>query len=686
MALAEPLQYQAGLGVATVIPSLDFEGYSEAGFFWDQKRWRSVVSNSPGLEGVGAWMYSRHPSTRVTCMAWDMHDGLGPRMWYPGDRFPQELVDHVFGLGLIEAHNSFFEYCIWTNVCMRRYNWPPMELRLWRDSMAKCCSHGLPRGLAGAAKAVGAPAKDEDGKKVMLKLSKPRSPSKKDPRQSYQPFDADHAADFATLYSYNRDDIAAEHGLSIRVPDLEPLELEAWKVDQEINARGVKIDLESVKACNRIIDAAELRYNERIREVTSGAVNTANSHDQIKAWLATVDVHTASTDKEHVAALLDGELPPAAREVLDIRQRLGHASVKKARTMAIRADPVDHRIRGLFTFAGAIRTRRWAGAAVQPQNIAAVFKHEEAMRALADVQTGDLRWVENNWGDALRAVSGVLRSLFIAKEGHDLIACDFSAIEAVGLAELAGEQWRRDVFNTHGKIYETSASKMFQKPVESITSAERKRGKVAELASGYGGWVEAWARNGAREFMTERQIEDAVKAWRDASPAIVDFWHDLERAAKDAINRPGEWWPVRDCAFGVFGGSLYAWLPSGRAIVYHHPRIIPGQRFGRPHDEIWYVGVDSQTGKAQWQKTYGGKLCENITQATCRDLQRDAMVRVERAGYPIVLHVHDEIVTEVPYGCGSVEELAYLMTIRPAWAAGWPIRATGWRGLRFRKD
>jgi DNA polymerase len=390
----------------------------------------------------------------------------------------------------------------------------------------------------------------------------------------------------------------------------------------------------------------------------------------------------------------------------------------------------------MFQFCGADRTGRFAGRGPQPQNLPnsgpnvnlcecgnyykPFLNHcpkchlTEAFseptewdvsavnNALSIISTGDLSAVENQFGDATAAVAGCLRGLFCAAPGHDLICSDYSAIEAVVLAMLAKEQWRIDVFKTHGKIYEMSAAKIsgvaFQ---EFLDHKERtgnhhplrkKIGKVSELASGYQGGMGAWKRFGADQHLTDQEIKDAIKSWRRESPNIVNFWYGLERAAIAAIQSPGEILSYNGISYQYVKGTLNCRLLSGRILYYHSPLLMPDVTpWGKPVLKISYMGWNSESTKGPigWMRidTYGGKLCENVVQATARDILTFALVNVEKAGYPAVMHVHDEIVSEVPQGAGSVENFEAIMATLPEWAKGWPIRAAGgWRGKRYRKD
>ena len=734
----ELIRHKAGTGFATELPDFDFETFSEAGYNFreDLNKWVSISKTAPhGLGAVGAPVYAEHPSTEVLSLAYNLKDGLGPRLWVPGMAPPEDLFAHIQAGGLLEAHNSAFEFYIWRHVCRDRMGWPDLPYWQLRDSMAKCRAHSLPGALGKVADVLD--VKDKkigDGARLIKKFSCIKQPSKKDPRRRILvPGDPDEG----NLYDYNLGDIAAESAISKLVPDLSDSELVLWLCDQAINFRGCAIDLESLAACKSIIEQATEKYTAELVSITWGVVSTASEIQKITGWLGANGCHMPGLTADEVElALTRDDITPAARRVLEIRSILGAASVKKVFALDRRINS-DGRIRDLFSFCGADRTGRWAGMGPQPQNLPAsgpevrlcecsrhfaaeldgcpwCGKHhngedpvewniDAVEDALEAIFSGSLDVVEAIFVDPIHAVAGCLRGLFAAAPGHDLLCSDYSAIEAVCLAELAGEQWRIDVFNTHGKIYEMSAAKITGIPFEEFIAhkeatgehhpARKKIGKVAELASGYQGSVGAWRAFGADEhFETEEEILAAVRQWRKESPAIVDFWYRIEEAAVAAVQYPGSAFEFRGLTFGMVEDVLYCRLLSGRKLAYHSPRVTPGfNDWGRPVDNLTYMGWNSdyKKGPKGWMRldTYGGKLTENITQATARDILAHAIPKLEAAGYPVVLHVHDETVSEVPEGTGTIEEYEAILGDLPEWCAHWPVKAAGgWRGKRYRKD
>ena len=723
-------QVAAGHSVSTVLASCDFETYSEAGFRFDseRQRWVALKKGKPGIKGVGAWAYTAHPSAEVSVFRYDLKDGYGLRYWAPGLPNPQPLFDHLARGGLLEAWNSFFEWCVWTNVCVPRYGWPALNLLQVRDAAAKSGSWTMPRKLEDTADILGTPIrKDKEGKQIMLRVSKPRSPTKHDKRLRYTREDSPD--DFTRLDAYCGDDVRAEDAVSLLCPDLSPRETRIFLADQSINARGICCDREAVEAALVIIAQAEVRYTAELRHVTNGAVGTADELDKMKAWLKTWGVSAPEITKDTLPGLIEftETFAPVAHRVLKIRAAMGSLSVKKTRSMRLMLG-ADDRIRGLYTYAGAARTWRWAGGGVQPQNlpkdgpkvsrcVACSAVHwaglgycprcfgstskptkwgiEAAEACIPALLTRSLDVVEALWGDALLAIAGCLRSFFIAGPGCELKSSDLSSIEAVVIAELAGEQWQQEVFRTHGKIYEQTAAMITGVPFAEfaryktetgLDHPQRALGKVASLASGFGGWIKAWEKFGADKFMNEAEMKDGILAWRKKSPAIVALWKGLESAAISAIENPGQCYRYRSLAYQTHANVLYCQLPSGRAIPYHAPRVFDELRNDKPNRGISYWGIHSQSGKWMRQHTYGGKLAENCTQAVARDIFAAGIVRLEDAGYPVVLHTHDEPTCEVPAGFGSVEEIERLMTVPLGWCVDWPVKADGgWVGHRYRK-
>jgi len=666
---------------------------------------------------VGACVYARHPSAEIICAAYDLE---GSKLWVPGCPPQVDLFEHVKSGGIIKAWNSMFEYYIWNEIGVKKLGWPPLPIEQMSCTMARARAAGYPGALDKCGKVLNLKIqKDKVGKRLINKFTKGHQPSKKDPRPRI-PVIGDPEEN--TFYYYCVNDVESEKAIDEVLPELSEFEHKVWMLDQKINLRGVHIDRRALNKLRGFVKSIKISLTDELKYITKGRVNTADENKKIRDWLNSRGVKTKSIAKAAIIELLENPLiPPDCRRVLELRQTLSATSIGKLDAIHRRLTDTD-RLHDLFVYHGALHTGRWAGRGPQPQNLKVSGPRDNwSLKDVDDVLScGTYTDLFNKFpGKSLDAIAGCLRSLFSAAPGAALICSDFSAIEAVVLAELAGETWRQEVFRTHGKIYEMSASKISGIPFEDFLKHKeetgehhplrKKIGKVAELASGYQGWLGAWKAFGADKFLTDDEIKDAILKWRADSPNIVEFWggqlrqqgkqykfkrefYGIEGTAIQAVLAPGSVFRCRHILFCKQGTTLFCKLPSGRKLAYHNAILVPTtDRYSK--QTIWqltYEGwnSDSQKGPVGWItfSTYGGKLVENITQAVARDIQAYSMLNLDAHGYPIVLHVHDEIVAEVHRNFGSIEEFEMLMSAVPEWARGWPVRASGgWRGRRYRK-
>lgn len=754
-------QIPAGAAFATIVPDMDFETYSEAGFPWNestQKFDKPIGATKRGIFAVGAAVYTQHPTCEVLSLQFDLKDGRGAEFWRLGMPNPQRLFDYLANGGLIEAHNSMFEYRVWTDVCVRRYGWPPIDQKQLRCSMAKARAHALPGALDDLGRVLNiANQKDKEGTRLLNKFSVPQKPTKKDPRRRILP--EEDPVDGPKLYAYNKRDIVAESEVSVLCPDLPPFELKYWLADQAINYRGVGVDLASVNACIDILHQAQRKYNAELFKLTDGEVAAASQVQQLKAWLEREGLFLDSLDSDAVdEALARTDLEPHCRRALQIRQLVGSASVKKIYSMS-RMATTSHRLCDMFVYHGP-RTGRDAHQDTQPGNLpkagplvrwcedagcnrpyaykldvcpwcgcSSAFSREKfaadedggwtwrsVQFALDVIHTRSLELVEWFFGDALLTISGCVRGMFISAPGKDLICSDYSSIEAVVTAALAGEQWRLDAFARKDDIYLTSAARITGKSLEWYMANGGKKhpdrqkiGKPAELGLGFGGWIGAWRQFDSTDTFDDEQVKANIIAWREASPAIVEFWggqfrgtpwaptrmelYGLEGCAVAAIQSPGKAFAYRGITYAVKDDVLYCRLLSGKLLTYHKPRLAKvARRDGWVETyEITFEGwnTNPKKGPRGWirMKTYGGSLAENVIQGTAADVMKFAVPNLEAAGYLVVLRIHDELAAEVPEGFGSIEEFERIMATLPDWCKDWPIRAAGgWRAKRYRKD
>lgn len=739
--------------------TMDFETYSEAGCIWDEdaRTWRAPPgSTKKGLQAVGAVAYAEHPSTEVLTLSYRLPGG-DVRRWRPGLPDPQALFDHLAAGGLVEAHNVMFERSIWHYVCTQRYGWPPLPPEQLRCSMAKARVNNLPGALGNLTDVLPVTVKkNPDGKRLLNKFSVPQKPTKARPSTRILP--GDDPEDAERLYAYCDDDVRAEEEVSALMMPLSVNELRFWLLDQQINWRGLGVDRQSVRNMIYVLEQAQDRYGTRCREITGGF--GPGQVKELIGWLSARGVSLGSLDAEAVEEALETPgLADDCREVLRIRQLVGSASVKKLYAFE-RSANTDDRVRNVITHHGA-RTGRPTGELVQPLNLpkagpdliycgcgkpharrdicpwcgvpvvpgARAYAWPDVPKGYADnpvdhVQTimasRSLDAVEWFFGDALLAISGCVRGMIVAGPGHDLIASDYSAIEAVVTAMLSGCRWRIEAFRARRDIYLASCAAMglgmtyedyeaYKAEHGSHHPDRQKKGKPAELGLGFGGWVGAWRQFDKSNAFTDDEVKRLILDWREASPEIVEMWggqsrgkpwdpdarlerFGFEGAFINAVQYPGTSFTSHGITFFMRGDALIIRLLSGRELTYHSPRLWPSTRgYDQPGTlSITYMTWNSNPkyGPQGWvaMNTYGGRLAENIIQATAHDIQRYGIEALEAAGYPIVLHVYDENVAEVPHGFGSIEEFETIMSTMPPWAADWPVRASGgWRGRRYRK-
>jgi DNA polymerase len=576
-----------------------------------------------------------------------------------------------------QAFNAAFE-----RTCLAKHLGAPMDPKQWICTAVHALYLGLPNYLEGVAKVLDIKAqKDASGKNLIKYFSVPCKPTKANGgRTRNYPH---HAPEKWEDYkAYNKQDVVVEREIS-HVLNRYPLpesERQLWSLDQRINDGGVRIDVDLVKHAI----ACDEQYKEKLmaEAVELTGLDNPNSGPQLKAWLLEAEgMEVESLTKDTVPLLLDQVESDTARRVLELRQELSKTSIKKYEAMA-RALCSDGRVRGLLQFYGAGRTGRWAGRIVQVQNLPRNYLSDLGL-ARELLKEGNYELLEMLFKSVPDLLSQLIRTAFIPSEGRRFIVSDFAAIEARVIAWLAGEQWRLDVFNSHGKIYEASAAQMFKIPLESVSKADRQRGKVAELALGYQGGPNALITMGALDKgLKEEELQPLVDAWREANPAIKRYWYAVGDAAITAVAEQRTVKLKHGISFIYTPTTLFCQLPSGRRLAYYKPRLEDGA-YGKK--QLSYEGVDD---KKQWTRlrTYGGKLVENIVQAVARDCLAVSMLRLDDNGFRIDMHVHDEVIIDEPLERDSLEEIYRIMGQPIEWAPGLPLRADGFETEFYKKD
>ena len=649
--------------------------------------------SSIDLTKSGAYAYSSAPDFKILLFAYAFDDEE-VMIFEPESGIPREVLEALTDPDVIKtAYNAEFEI-----TCIGRAFGIELDPAQWRCTMIQAAELGLPQSLAQAAQVLGVPAqKDKRGKKCIDFFSKPCKALKDAPLLSdnmrHKP--EDDPALWETFKVYCKQDVEVERAIRKRLAAFPIAESEQrlWVLDKAIAARGCRIDAQLARNAVRFGERFTAEKTAELKRLTG--LDNPNSVAQLKAWLKERTGYTFDAlDKKAVGAVLketaDGinKVDALVREVLHLRSEVAKTSVKKYGAMLECTCPDGGtnkfaRARGFLRFYGAARTGRWAGALVQVQNLPQNHL-DDLSEARELVKSGDYELFEMCYGSVQQVLSELIRTAFVPSPGCRFIVSDFSAIEARVVAYLAGEKWRLEVFGNGGDIYCASASKMFGVPVvkHGVNGHLRQKGKIAELALGYGGSVGALKSMGALEMgLTEDELQPLVDSWRESNPRIVQFWYNVQSAAMKAAE--GEPQTLGKFKFFRKSGILFVRLPSGRCIAYVKPEIREN-RFGKPC--LTYMGLDQQSKQWTRLETFGGKLTENLVQAVARDCLAESMIRLEQRGYRIVFHVHDEVIIDAPQGFGSADEVAAIMGEPIPWARGLPLKAEGYETPFYKKD
>lgn len=700
---------------------------------------RSVVPFGKAKGAVNAYQYARHPSTDVWCMAWAINDGE-VHLWdaYGDEPFPDDVV-YALREGLIfQAFNAGFEWNIWNGLLVRRYGLPPLPFEQMDCTAARAAVMALPRSLEGAGAAMGlAIQKDDKGSRLMKQMAKPRKPRKGEDPDAILWWDDDERRQ--RLGEYCIRDVETERALGKVVRPLTAAERENWLLDHKTNNLGVMVDVEFTRKARKVMGVVEQRYCDRLATLTDFRVSAPSEIANMRAWLEEVGVQTDSLDKASVIKLLDDpELPGPAREVLQIRQAAGKSSVAKLVRFEELTSP-DGRMRNNFLFHGA-NTGRLAGMGAQLQNLPSRgglgWRDAEAVTDLV-LETDDPEWaaerIELLYGEVPTAMSSCLRGIITAPPGKSLFVADYSNIEGRVAAWLGSERAKLQAFRdfdagTGPDLYKVTAGSILGKGPELVDGTERNiLGKVPELALGFGGGVGAfqsmaknfgvqmadywdiirsslddefiqkafdnWDSFGKRSGLAQDEwlASEAVKVgWRARHQGIVRCWYDAEETARKALKQPGKWFRFAGgkCAHGAqeYGGVMFLILrlPSGRRTYRASARLKPTTKFGRSTEQIEFMGVDSITRQWVRMSTYGGDCFQGAVQAIARDIMINGWRNVEKAGFDVVLSVHDEVGAEGDED-RELSEFEAQMVSLPEWAEGLPVSAEGYKAKRYRK-
>jgi DNA polymerase bacteriophage-type len=639
------------------------------------------------LKRVGAPVYAMHSTTDVWCCAYAVDDGE-VKIWKPGDPVPEEFIEAARNLQRVTcAHNDEFERLITTHIMAPRYGWPIVPIERRRCSMAMALALALPGKLEKVAEALNLTnRKDAAGHKLMLKMARPRKPRiDEDPAGVYWLDDPER---LEKLYSYCKQDNIVERELHHRLRPLIPEEQARWQYDIGVNDRGFGCDRTLAAAMVKIADTTKQAIDAELEKITAGAVTGVAQNDKLIAWLTAHGCPVDDIQKGTLShAMRRKNLAPEVYRVMELRRAGAHAAAAKPLAFIDRCGE-DNRIRGAFTFHGT-STGRWSSLGIQVQNLKRPDGLEDVAGALEAVLTSNLDRIRK-YGEPLAVIGAVVRALITAAPGCRLVAADFSGIESRINAWLSGETWKTEQWAKFDRTKDPNdepyliIGRMLGIPEEKA----RQIGKVADLAFGFMGGLPGWRKFAAMyglEEKTDEEIRALQQAWRKAHPNIVRFWSALNRAAILATKNPGKIMAAGPrISFRHEGEFLFMRLPSGRELAYPFATLKTTDR-----GDLAVTFMDIQKGK--WgpcrfgHGAYGGLWVENAVSATARDVFAEAMPRLEAAGYPVVFHVHDEIVAEVPDGFGSVEDFEKIIVEAPVWADGMAIAAKGRNGPRFLK-
>lgn len=649
--------------------------------------------SSVPIAKAGAQKYIASPDFEILLFAYSLNGA--PSVCCDiaqGELLPDWVLDALCDPQCLKhAYNAAFEWG-----CLSKFMGRQLPPEQWRCTMFHGLYAGYPAGLDATGRALGLPEdkrKLSTGKALIRYFCVPCTPTKSNGGRRRNLPNHDPAR-WELFKEYNAQDVTTEMEIErrlslITVPDWLQRQ---WETDLLINARGVAVDMEMVSGALEI--GATVRERLTQEAVRISGLNNPNSVQQLSAWLEQETGEEVTDLRKDTVAKMIAQAPdiPEVQRMLEIRQELGKTSTKKYDAIEQAVCP-DGRVRGLLQFYGANRTGRWAGRLVQVQNLPRTYTQPlELARNLVKLRKLDnLRLIYGSVPDTL---SQLIRTAFVASDGNVLIDADFSAIEARVISWLAGEQWRLDVFKTHGKIYEASASQMFGVPIERIKKgnpeyALRQKGKVAELALGYQGGAGALINMGALDMgIPEDDLPDIVQRWRDTNKRICDLWYKMNSAAVEAISTGysvGVGRLLVSCEYDAAHEVEYltVLLPSGRKLYYNSPQI-GENKWGGP--SISYMGMDQTTKKWKRIETYGGKLVENCVQAVARDCLAQAIENLEKEGLPVVFHIHDEVVIDCRADTATLDDVVNIMSRPIPWAPGLPLNADGWVGGFFKKD
>lgn len=685
----------------------------------------------------GAWIYSRSPNTHILCLCYSINHG-DVQIYIQGiTEEPLDLFEAIRANYTVVAHNAGFERSIWRNICVERLKWPSIKPTQWKCSAAKAAAFALPRPLGKVGKALNLPViKDEEGSRTMLKLSKYRKPTKHNTSILHS-----NPEDFKKLYAYCATDVLSEIEVDKAVPDLTNYERQVWLLDQRMNFRGIPVDIDAVNIFIKLLEQKKAELLIELEDLTLGEVTSAKQVAKSLEWLKQAGFNLPNLQKATVIELLEQkDLNTTVKRFLEIRQNLGKSATDKFEAMRRTCDTKDNLIRDYLMYHGA-STGRWSGKFVQFQNMTR-GDHKNTDKIIEFVKNSrDLETIEMMYGDIFKVAASCVRGMICAEENQELIVADFAAIECRVLLWCADGQAGLDIFRRKEDIYKFMAQAIYGIKYEDVTDNQRFIGKTVILGCGYGIGREKFLKTcqgykiDLEKIATEPFIRDGISmiiksaskeekevcqnildflelntlettynymretvfpaelvvsqylvgTYRASNPEVLSLWYGTERAAIQAV-LTGEPQYCGKCIWHINDNFLLCRMPSGRDIAFAYPELkMELTPWGKEKYKLYHWAVDD---KKNWRKTntFGARLVENLSQSISRDLMADAMLVSENSGMPVILTVHDELITKVKKDSGkTLEDLVTVMTTSSPWAEGLPLAAEGWTGKRYKK-
>lgn len=645
------------------------------------------------LKKVGGWEYAQDPSTNILCIGWKfgkLHElkDAPAKVWSPVfaspyGEFKRALLDPTVK---VVAHNAFFERVITKFVLpklVHDFQTFHVEVPRWICTASLSRALAIPGNLEGAAQVAGLKhQKDAEGHKLMLKMSKPRKATKNNVREWHA-----NVNDLKRLMEYCARDVDAEAELLVRLLQLNEMERKVWELDQKINWRGFRVDRELGAAAEVLIAEEIFNLDQETVEITGGELRSTTQREAVLEYMAKLGVILPDLTAKTVADTLAGRSKNETRHrLLEIRQMVSKSSTAKYDAF-MRRSASDGRIHDSMVYHGA-STGRWAGAGVQPQNFPR-GKIKITEHTIQTIKERDLEMLRLLYGNPMDVLSSALRGMIVPTEGYELFCADYAAIEARVLFWLAGHAEGLAAFRDSRPIYEEMAAKIYSKSLLEVTKDEREIGKRAILGCGYGMGHKKFRQTGidlGGVDVGEPLARAAVETYRSLHAPVPLFWRSMERMAIAATRARSKVFTVGRLEWVADTEYLWCVLPSGRRLAYKAPEIrYEPTPWGEQTPRLYHGGVNSLSKKWEIAGTYGGKLVENATQAVARDLMVEAMLRIEAAGFDILISVHDEILAEAPFETKLLKEFLALMGETPDWGEGCPVKVEGWLGNRYRK-